>query len=85
MAQAHHYFRTSCNEYLDEAGDRAHEYANALVQGISRRLQIVVIELDVNEDAQEIFETLNARGTPLSAADLIKNFVFNDSKFHRLS
>ena len=76
MAQAHHYFRTSCNEYLDEAGDRAHEYANALVQGISRRLQIVVIELDVNEDAQEIFETLNARGTPLSAADLIKNFVF---------
>jgi hypothetical protein len=76
MAQAHHYFRTSCNEYLDEAGEQAHEYANALVQGISRRLQIVVIELDVNEDAQEIFETLNARGTPLSAADLIKNFVF---------
>jgi hypothetical protein len=29
-----------------------------------------------NEDSQEIFETLNARGTPLTAADLIKNFVF---------
>ncbi len=76
MAQAHHYFRISCNEYLDVTGERALEYANALVQAISRRLQIVVIELEANEDAQEIFETLNARGTPLSAADLIKNFVF---------
>jgi uncharacterized protein with ParB-like and HNH nuclease domain len=36
----------------------------------------VVIELQADEDAQEIFETLNARGTPLTAADLIKNFVF---------
>ena len=42
----------------------------------STLLQLVVIELQPDEDAQEIFETLNARGTPLTAADLIKNFVF---------
>src|SRR5690606_28259794 len=29
-----------------------------------------------DENSQEIFETLNARGTPLTAADLIKNLVF---------
>src|SRR5262249_37195761 len=28
------------------------------------------------ENAQEIFETLNARGVQLTAADLIKNFIF---------
>ena len=39
-------------------------------------LQLVVIQLEADEDSQEIFETLNARGTPLTAADLIKNFVF---------
>src|SRR5665647_2952924 len=39
-------------------------------------LQLVVIQLRTDEDSQEIFETLNARGTPLTAADLIKNFVF---------
>jgi hypothetical protein len=39
-------------------------------------LQIVAINLTVNENSQEIFETLNARGTPLTAADLIRNFVF---------
>ena len=39
-------------------------------------MQIVVIDLTVDENAQEIFETLNARGAQLTAADLIKNFVF---------
>ena len=37
---------------------------------------MVIIDLSVDENAQEIFETLNARGAQLSAADLIKNFVF---------
>jgi len=37
---------------------------------------LVVIDLASDENAQEIFETLNSRGAQLSAADLIKNFVF---------
>ena len=43
---------------------------------LTRGLQLVAINLTVNENSQEIFETLNARGTPLTAADLIRNFVF---------
>ena len=39
-------------------------------------LQLVSIELEATENSQEIFETLNARGTPLTAADLVRNFVF---------
>lgn len=39
-------------------------------------MQMVVIDLTADENAQEIFETLNARGAQLTAADLIKNFVF---------
>jgi hypothetical protein len=39
-------------------------------------LQLVTIELMSSENSQEIFETLNARGTPLTAADLVRNFVF---------
>lgn len=35
-----------------------------------------MIDLQAQENSQEIFETLNARGTPLTAADLVKNFVF---------
>lgn len=37
---------------------------------------IVVIDLAEKDNPQTIFETLNARGTPLSASDLIKNLIF---------
>jgi hypothetical protein len=39
-------------------------------------LRLVVIDLDTNDNAQIIFETLNARTTPLLAIDLVKNLVF---------
>jgi hypothetical protein len=38
---------------------------------------LVVIDLDENDDAQEIFETLNALGAPLLPADLVKNYLFH--------
>lgn len=48
----------------------------AIHQALTRKLQIVTIELEAGDDPQVIFETLNARGVPLQAADLIRNFVF---------
>ncbi|HZA37388.1 MAG TPA: DUF262 domain-containing protein, partial [Vicinamibacterales bacterium] len=49
----------------------------ATLETVVRELvQIVVIDLTVDENAQEIFETLNARGAQLTAADLIKTFIF---------
>ena len=50
--------------------------AEAVERTARELLEIVVIDLTANENAQEIFETLNARGAVLTAADLIKNFVF---------
>ena len=44
---------------------------NALVDALRQGLQLVVISLGGDEDSQVIFETLNARGTPLTAADLV--------------
>lgn len=47
-----------------------------LFDAVRRRLQLVVIELEDEDDPQVIFETLNARGVPLLPSDLIRNFVF---------
>jgi hypothetical protein len=47
-----------------------------LFEVIKRHLELVVIELEDSDDAQVIFETLNARGAPLLASDLVRNFVF---------
>jgi len=75
LTKAHQYFSQSVAEWLETEGD-AEARADALVGACMGQLQIVAIELLQDEDAQEIFETLNARGTPLTPADLIKNFVF---------
>lgn len=39
-------------------------------------LKVVSITLEADDNAQVIFETLNARGTPLLALDLVKNAAF---------
>lgn len=76
IVRAHEYFTTVVTEWLDATAEGVAERAQALTSVLTRGLQIVAINLTVNENSQEIFETLNARGTPLTAADLIRNFVF---------
>jgi hypothetical protein len=46
-------------------------------ESVAGLLQIVTISLDKDDPAQLIFETLNARGTPLLAMDLVKNALFD--------
>ncbi|WP_132299768.1 DUF262 domain-containing protein [Kribbella sp. VKM Ac-2568] len=74
MTQAHQFFSDEMTDWL--SGESSESRAEALTQVLLNGLQLVVIQLEADEDSQEIFETLNARGTPLTAADLIKNFVF---------
>jgi uncharacterized protein with ParB-like and HNH nuclease domain len=45
-------------------------------QALKNALQIVAIDLEQDDDAQVIFETLNARGEPLLPADLLRNYIF---------
>jgi alkylated DNA nucleotide flippase Atl1 len=77
IVKAHSFFATSVAEWLGPPDDPAFaQRAESLVSVLASGLQMVVITLTAEENSQEIFETLNARGTPLTAADLIKNFVF---------
>jgi hypothetical protein len=52
------------------------ERAELLIDVVTNRLQIIELRLESHDDAQIIFETLNARGAPLKAGDLVRNFVF---------
>lgn len=77
MAKAHQFFAKQCRAWLAApGGDSVQARAEAIERSARELLQVVVIDLAANENAQEIFETLNARGSVLTAADLIKNFVF---------
>src|SRR5690606_11446561 len=76
LVAAHAFFSKQVSAWLDEAPDELKRRAELLAGVLATGLQLVVIDLQASEDSQAIFETLNARGTPLTAADLIKNLVF---------
>jgi len=49
---------------------------DAIWQSLLEEFKVVEIVLDEGDDAQVIFETLNDRGEPLLAADLVRNNIF---------
>ena len=40
------------------------------------RVKVVVISLDIDQDENSVFESINSLGKPLTGADLIKNYLF---------
>ena len=76
LVQAHEYFAGRAREWLAVDADNIQARAAAIERAVRELMQMVVIDLTADENAQEIFETLNARGAQLTAGDLIKNFIF---------
>jgi hypothetical protein len=78
IAQAHTFFVEQITDWAEVTGDPDQVTArlNALVRALREHLKVVVIDLEAGDNAQVIFETLNHRGSPLLAADLVKNLVF---------
>ena len=81
VARAHDYFRDQTRRWLDNSpdADTMVDWANALAMAVSSKLQIVVIDLESDDDPHVIFETLNARGTPLLQSDMVKNCILHDT------
>lgn len=48
----------------------------AMLTALLNRMKLVVITLGEDDDAQVIFETLNSKGEPLLAMDLVRNNIF---------
>src|SRR4051794_27535970 len=68
VTRAHLYFSGAVEDWLRPTTEGEAARAQALTDALARGLQIVAINLSAQENPQEIFETLNARGTPLTAA-----------------
>ncbi len=79
VIRAHTYFRERISEWLRES-EPLPDRADALHETLSELLRLVVIDLDDDDDPHVIFETLNARGTPLLPSDLIKNYLHRSSE-----
>lgn len=79
IPDAYLFFFESISDWLKAEDQKlSAEKIAALYSAIRDNVRLVVIDLDEKDDAQLIFETLNARGTPLLAADLVKNAILNE-------
>lgn len=78
------YFYGQLEEFFTGANDElplASEYPidqrlEQCFQALRNALMVVAIDLEQGDDAQVIFETLNARGQALLPADLLRNYIF---------
>lgn len=86
IAKAHAFFKQVITEWAEVTGDpeKVQQRLNALVRALRDHLRMVVIDLEPGDNAQVIFETLNHRGTPLLAADLVKNLIFQIAQAQHL-
>lgn len=73
MQEAYTFFRTAAQEFLTTGPTT--EMARILSEAVRNYMRLIVLDLDQEDEPQAIFETLNAHGTPLLPADLIKNWL----------
>lgn len=71
IPEAYHYFKKEFLSRLKSANFDPEKFF--LV--IANSLQVVFIDLNEDERPYEIFESLNAKGKPLSQADLVRNYI----------
>lgn len=78
MHDAYRYFRGQIAAWLGEAAsaDEVGIRLEKLGTVLWKRLIVVQIDLGAGDNAQAIFETMNALMTPLLPADLVKNHLF---------
>ena len=77
IVQAHEFFQLQIRDWFGEVDESTKQKIDALEATATNMLQIVVIDLETQDDPNLIFETLNARGTPLEESDLVKNYVMS--------
>ena len=75
------YFHRRVEEWLEDyQGEELTKRLKSLKEVIYKGLLVVTVNLQREDDPQRIFETLNHLGEPLTTADLVKNFLFNEMR-----
>jgi hypothetical protein len=71
IRDAYRTFRDSLKEHMDKGLD-----LERLVEIVVSQLSFVAITLDSQDNPYRIFESLNAKGMPLTQGDLLRNYFF---------
>jgi uncharacterized protein with ParB-like and HNH nuclease domain len=74
IKNAYEFFKEKIREKVEK--DKK-EFIKDILDVIMNRLCMIKIDVDSDENANMLFETLNDRGLELSVADLVKNYIFS--------
>jgi len=85
IAEAYFYFYEAIKNWATVEDELSEERLQAIINTMRKGLLLVVVDMDIEDNAQLIFETLNARGTPLLPSDLVKNFLFHKAREAKLN
>lgn len=86
IIDAYEYFYEQTEDWLDvEPMDMFNKRLKALKSTLLKGIELVFIDLDEKDKEQIIFETLNARGTPLLQFDLVKNYLYYRAEINHLN
>lgn len=85
--KAFKHFNKCIDEYINENIDDNKSETNILLELKDKFNEAIIvgIEVDSHKDAYMLFESLNNRGVPLSAVDLIKNTLISASESSKKS
>ena len=72
IVNAYRYFKSEIQNFISGNKDKA----NALFDAVAEDFGLVSIQIDNEDEPELIFESLNARGKPLMAFDLLRNNLF---------
>ncbi|GAB3638218.1 DUF262 domain-containing protein [Hymenobacter arcticus] len=72
ITEAFQYFQQQLSSWVKADSERAEEMLRLILE----RLSLVSITLNDDDDPYLVFESLNAKGMQLTAADLIRNYLF---------
>jgi hypothetical protein len=85
LLQAYDYFSRELRSWAAPLNGAALEAAlDRLITIFNHGLRVVVLDLHSSDNPQVIFESLNARGMPLQASDLVRNHVFYTAEAHHI-
>ena len=79
LADCYRFYANAIKTWLDQTSVKSDLAASALMTTLILKLHLVAIYLDPHEKEHIIFETLNARGEPLTEWDKIKNYLLYKS------
>ena len=77
IVMAHDFFKSQVQQWLEQSpqSEQPGKAVEALEKAVRECLDFAVINLNSSDNPHIIFETLNARGTPLLPSDQVKNHI----------